>query len=143
MLMKKYPFLLLLLILPCFGFAGDFIFGLNLSTPILMGGTFGYRLDAAGPKEKALMIEAEAGLGGGKLLVGMDGMNEGFGTALKVSLLKTWFEPINVDEDQTYLGAEFQMGNTGFYASPGGYGHISGDGGDSWITTLSLGIRFK
>lgn len=143
MQIRKFTLLTLLAALPGLIHAGDFIVGLSLSTPLLFSGTAGYRFDPAGPGEKALMLEAEAGLGGGKFLLGMDGMNEGFGTALKLSLLKTWLEPVNVEEDQTYLGVELQAGNTGFYASLGGYGHISGDGGDSWIATLSLGIRFK
>jgi len=138
--MKKI--LVLLLLLPCISHAGDFIIGLNLSTPLLVSGTAGYRFGDLETTPKALMIEVEAGVGGTKLMLGLDGMDQGFGTAIKASLLSTWFEPINVESDNQYLGVELQAGNSGFIASLGGYGQISG-GDDSFIATLSLGIRFK
>jgi len=138
--MKK--FILLFLILPTFSQAGDFITGLNLSTPLVLSGTIGYRFQPEPTLKMAPMIEAEAGIGGTKILLGLDGMNEGLGFGIKASLLHTWFEPINVKADQQYMGVELQVGNTGFIASLGGYARISGSD-DSWITTLSLGIRFK
>lgn len=138
--MKKY--ILLLLFVPCFCQAGDFIKGLNLSSPLLFSGTLGYRFDNEGNPGMGPMIEAEAGIGGGKILIGFDGMDDGFGFGVKASYLTTWFEPINIDSDQQYLGMEFQAGNTGFIASFGAYAKIEGDD-DSFITTLSIGIRFK
>lgn len=138
--MKKL--LLLCLFFPLLSPAGDFITGLNLSSPLLLSGSVGYRFSSENSPGMSPMVEAEAGIGGTKILLGVDGMDEGFGFGVKASLLNTWFEPINVDADQQYLGVELQMGNTGFIASLGGYARIEGDD-DSWITTFSFGIRFK
>ncbi|MDF3129397.1 hypothetical protein P0Y35_09340 [Kiritimatiellaeota bacterium B1221] len=139
-IMKKY--LVLLFFIPCLSQAGEFINGLNLSSPLLFSGTVGYRFSNEEKPGMGPMMEAEAGIGGAKLLLGFDGMDEGFGFGVKASYLTTWFEPVNVDADQQYLGMEFQAGNTGFIASFGAYAQLDGDD-DSFITTLSIGIRFK
>ncbi len=138
--MKKY--ILLLLFIPSLSQAGEFINGFNLSSPLLLSGTLGYRFSHDENPGMGPMIEGEAGIGGGKLLLGFDGMDEGFGFGVKASYLFTWFEPVNIDPDNQYLGVELQAGNTGFIASLGGYTKISGDD-ESFIATLSLGIRFK
>lgn len=65
----------------------------------------------------------------------------GFGTAIKASYLRTWFEPISVDEDQGYLGVELQGGYDDLLASIGGYRRIQGDD-DGWLATFGLGFRF-
>lgn len=140
-LMKKI-ILLALFLSPVFCPAGDFIKGFNLSSPLLFSGTLGYRFSNQDNPGMGPMLEAEAGIGGGKLLMGFDGMDEGFGLGIKAAYLTTWFEPINVESGNQYLGMEFQAGNTGFIASFGAYGRIEGDD-DSFLTTLSIGIRFK
>ncbi|WFB36130.1 hypothetical protein P3T73_18410 [Kiritimatiellota bacterium B12222] len=115
--------------------------GLNISTPLLLSGTLGYRFGSDENPDLSPTVETEIGVGGGKIMIGFDGMGQGFGFGLKGSFLTTWLEPVGLDSDQQYLGVELQMGNPSFIGSLGGYGKIEGDD-DSWISTLSIGIRF-
>ena len=88
------------LLFPCLSDAGDVVKGLNLSSPLLFSGTFGYRMGTVEDPSLRPMIEIEAGVGGGKILLGFDGMGDGFGVGVKAAYLTTWFEPINLDADQ-------------------------------------------
>lgn len=138
--MKAFP-LLLLLWFPGFGFS-EMVTGLNLSTPLLLTGSVGFTLGGGDPtKEPMPMIEFEGGYGGGRILVGLDGTGRSLGWGVKAALLKTWFEPIDLDENQMYLGAEFQANAGKLIGSLGAYTNIDGDD-DSFITTLLIGLRF-
>tara|TARA_R100000027_G_scaffold67699_1_gene67932 strand:- start:12089 stop:12532 length:444 start_codon:yes stop_codon:yes gene_type:complete len=118
-------------------------FAINVSSPLLVSGSAGVYL--GNEIELANMplrpvLEGEAGIGGGKLLIGFDSIGEGLGVGLKGSLLRTWFEPIGADKNTTYMGMELQGGISSIVLSLGGYRRIDGDG-DGWLGTISLGIR--
>lgn len=113
--------------------------GLHLSSPLIVSGSWGWTFGGdTGPRNS---LELEAGLGGGKILLGRDSMGPGLGYGLKASLMRTWFIPVNVDEDQLYLGVELQIGNGSFLANLGGYRLIEGNDED-WLATFGLGLRF-
>jgi len=137
----KQLLILLLLSLPSAVLAQT-VLGVNISTPLVFSGSGGVILGGGDPRlESVPMLEGEIGLGGGKLLFGLDGSGRQVGFGMKASMLWTWLEPVNVDADQAFLGVEFQ-GNVGkLLGSLGGYYNISGDG-DSFIGSLSLGFRF-
>ncbi|MCB1101503.1 MAG: hypothetical protein KDL10_04025 [Kiritimatiellae bacterium] len=114
--------------------------GLTLSSPLLLSGTAGYRFgDDLAPGFKPI-VEAEAGIGGGQLSVGLDSLGTGLGAAIKASMLRTWFEPIDLDPDQTYLGLQLLIGYDQLVAGVGGYRRIEGDD-DEWLSMIILGFR--
>lgn len=118
-------------------------FGVNVSSPLLVSGSAGFYLgDTIELANLPLrpVLEGEAGIGGGKLLIGFDSIGEGLGVGLKGSLLRTWFEPIGADKNTTYMGLELQGSISSIVLSLGGYRRIDGDG-DGWLGAISLGIR--
>lgn len=114
---------------------------LRVSTPLLVSGGGILRF---GPADGAYHpgLSAEIGVGGGKVAVGMD--NHGGGTlgfGFRGALVHTWLEPLDVDEDQTFLGIELEMSAKRLLFSAGGYHRIS-DGEDDWLGSIGIGILF-
>jgi hypothetical protein len=119
----------------------DLVTGIHVSSPLLLSGSVGIPLSGADPAGGMVpMIEAEAGVGGGRLLVGLDGTGRGAGVGVKAALMRTWLEPLDVEEDQLYLGAEFQASVSRLLGSVGTYVNIDGDD-DTFLVTFSLGVR--
>ncbi len=119
-------------------------FGLKASSPLLVSGSGGFYV--GGPvnsdvSELRPVLEAEIGLGGGKILAGMDTIGTGFGYGIKGAVLRTWFEPIGADRDNTYLGIELEGSYDLMIVGLGGYRRVEGDG-DGWIASVSVGFRF-
>lgn len=111
---------------------------------MLVSGSGGFYLGGPtdpGVTELRPVIEGELGLGGGKILAGMDTVGNGFGYGIKGAIMRTWFESIGVDEDNTYLGIELEGSYDRMILGLGGYRRVEGDG-DSWATSISLGFRF-
>lgn len=122
---------------------GEGFFGLKASSPLLVSGSGGFYLGGAvdpGVTELRPAVEAEIGLGGGRILAGMDTIGTGFGYGIKAAILRTWFEPIGADEDNTYLGVELEGAYDRMILSVGGYRRIEGDD-DGWIAAVSIGFR--
>ena len=116
------------------------LFG-RLSTPLLASAGYGLRF-GDDPSRLRPTIQAEAGIGGGKLALGFDSTGEGsFGFGIKAAYLTTWLEPIEVDEDQDFLGLEGELSIKRLLLNLGGYGRI-GDGEDDWLTTAGIGFVF-
>jgi len=85
-------------------------------------------------------ISTEVGYTGGKLQVGY-GKHDFISRYVKLSLLRTWNNPIWVNADQTYLGAELQGTFLVFNLSLGIYQHIQGDNSSQpRIGTVSVGF---
>ena len=115
--------------------------GLNLSVPLMGSGSLGIPLGGGDPAQEVIpMLEIEAGVGGGRLLLGLDGTRKGMGFGVKAALMRTWFEPIDIDEDQLYLGAEFQASVQRLVGSVGTYYNIDGND-DDFIVTFGIGLR--
>lgn len=147
--MKKFlrpsalVFLTLALLAPLTATRGEAFVGVNISAPLVLSGNAGvYLSDPVDLGGVALrpVIEGEAGIGGGKILIGFDSIGDGLGLGLKGSLLRTWFEPVGADKDNTYFGLELQGSLSSVVLSLGGYRRIEGDG-DGWLGTISLGLR--
>jgi len=121
----------------------EVFYGVNLSSPLLVSGNFGFYLSQEAQMDNIALrpvLEAEAGIGGGKLMIGFDSIGDGFGLGLKGSVLRTWFEPIGADRNTTYFGVEIQGSLQSVVLSLGGYRRVEGDG-DGWLGTISLGLR--
>ena len=112
---------------------------LRASTPLVASGSVGIRF--GDPKDGLqTALQAEGGVGGGKLAMGFDGTGQGgFGYGIKVAYLRTWFEPINVDEDQDFIGLEGEISIKRLILNLGGYGRV-GDGEDDWLVSAGLGF---
>ncbi|MFH0878702.1 MAG: hypothetical protein V2A34_03225, partial [Lentisphaerota bacterium] len=82
------------------------------------------------------------GVGGGKISIGADSLGEGLGWGIKGTLLHTWMNPLELPEDQDYLGLELELGYNHLYGSLGGYSRIQGDEGNSFAASASLGWKF-
>lgn len=118
--------------------------GLKASAPLLLSGSGGFYIGSpVNPEISELrpVIEGELGLGGGKILAGMDTIGNGFGYGIKGSLMRTWFASVGVDKDTTYLGVELEGSYDLMILGLGGYRRIEGDG-DGWTLSLSIGFRF-
>lgn len=128
-----------------FGLVGkamaDGSFLLRVSTPLVVSGAAAYRFGPADGLYHPSLL-AEAGVGGGKVAVGLDNHGAGsFGFALRGALLRTWIEPISVDEDQDFLGLEGEMSFKRLVFNIGGYRRVS-SGPDDWLGVGGLGVRF-
>lgn len=111
---------------------------LNVSTPLAVSGSFGFLF---GDTTQGATPSIEAGIGGYKFLAGVHNLNSSVPTSIRVSYMHTWFEPVDLDENQTYLGIEFQAGLGPIIGTVGGYRRIDGDD-DAWTASFGLGIRF-
>ena len=115
---------------------------LRISTPLLASGVAGVHFggDAAALRPA---IQAEAGVGGGKLALGIDSLGIGkMGLGLKAAFLRTWLEPLgDIAADQSFIGLEGEWGYRRMVLSGGGYGRI-GDGEDDWLLSVGAGILF-
>ncbi|MDO9264130.1 MAG: hypothetical protein Q7U02_09195 [Desulfosalsimonadaceae bacterium] len=87
------------------------------------------------------IFQAEAGRGGGKLQFGV-GVMYWTGGAAKLSLLHTWGDPMEVETNQTYFGAECQLNFFLLNGTLGLYRKIHGDDEDETLATWSTGIGF-
>jgi len=88
-----------------------------------------------------LILQVEAGEGGGKLQLGYGSWYMA-GGAVKLSLLRTWGDPMEIEPNQTYLGAECQLNFFLLNGAVGVYTEIDGDGEDETLITWSAGIGF-
>lgn len=120
--------------------AANGYWGLRLGTPLGISASAGLRLGDAGSKAFHPSVEVEAGTGGGRIMLGLDNLGDGFGAGLKAGLLRSWFEPIDLDEDQTYLGLVGQIGYDRLFMELSGYRRIEGDDSD-WLSTIGFGFR--
>jgi hypothetical protein len=115
---------------------------LRVSTPLLVSGSAGVRLGDAAEGIMRPTVQVEAGAGGGRLAIGLDNTGEaGLGYALKGAVLRTWFEPIDADEDQSFLGLEAELSIQRMILSIGGYRRIS-SGDDNWLGSMGIGFLF-
>lgn len=118
---------------------GSFL--LRVSTPFIASGAAAYRF---GPPDGEYHpgIMAEAGVGGGKVAIGLDNHgSKSFGFGLRGALFRTWLEPVGVDEDQDFLGLEGEMSFKRLVFNIGGYRRIS-SGDDDWLGVGGIGILF-
>lgn len=114
---------------------------LMVSEPLGLSAGGGLRFDGGGSMDP--FIDVDAGTGGGRVGIGLDGLGDGFGFGLRGSLMRTWLEPIDVDKNQTYLGLDIMLGYDQLSLQLGSYYRIQGDGGsaDEWLTTIGFGFR--
>lgn len=114
---------------------------LRVSTPLIASASAGLKLGQPSGEMRPAM-QAEAGIGGGRIALGLDNTGEaGFGYAFKAAVLRTWIEPLGVDEDQSFLGIELELSVKQLVLSAGGYRRVS-QGDDDWLGTLGLGLIF-
>jgi hypothetical protein len=113
----------------------------RVSSPLMVSAAAGFKTGQADGSLRPTFM-AEAGIGGGKLSVGMDNIGEGaFGYGVKAAFLRTWIEPLDVDADVSYLGVDGEFSVKRLIFSLGGYRRIS-SGDDDWIVNAGLGFRF-
>jgi len=113
----------------------------QVSTPLVVSGGLALRTGAS-ESGYHTSLEAEAGLGGGRIGLAVDSLGKGFGIGLRTSVLRTWIEPIDVDEDLTYLGIDLLAGYERLVGHVGGYRKVDGDSDDDWLFSAGLGWRF-
>ena len=112
----------------------------RVSTPLVVSATPGLHFGKFGEFQPTL--QADLGLGGGKLLVGADSLGDGMGWGVKAGLMRTWLTPIITEKDQTYLGGELEFGFRHIVASVGVYARIEGNQGGNTTLTAGLGWLF-
>lgn len=121
--------------------AGDTYTVLRLSKPLIASGAFTFRLGESSPQLRPA-LQAEAGVGGGRLAIGYDNVGlRRIGYGFKVALLHTWLEPLEVDRDQTFLGLEAEFSARRLLISLGGFRRVT-DGDDNWVVSAGLGFIF-
>lgn len=116
---------------------------LTVSTPLVLSASLGYRfVDASEPKKLAPSVEGEVGVGGGRILIGLDTLDgEGGGWGFRGGLMHTWLSPIDVETDNTYLGAQVDgaIGRVGLQL--GLYQRVQGED-DPTVVLFGLSLRF-
>lgn len=121
--------------------AADTFLTLRASTPLIASAGGGLRLGSEDGSMRPT-IQGEAGIGGGRISLGLDNTGEGaWGYGVKASILRTWVEAIDVDEDQTFLGVDVDLSLKQLVFSLGGYRRI-GDGDDDWMVSAGIGFIF-
>lgn len=119
----------------------DRVLVLRVSNPFMVSGAAGLQFGEPTGELRPLIL-GEAGIGGGKLAVGLDKTGQGaFGYGLKAAYLRTWFEPLSVDEDQDFIGIEVEVSVYRLLFNLGGYVRI-GDGDDDWLGAGGIGFMF-
>lgn len=114
---------------------------LRVSTPLILSGATGYRFGRDHSVARPV-VELEAGVGGGKVAVGLDRIGgHDLGYAVRGVLLRTWIEPIGVDENQSFLGVEGEISIKRLLFHAGGYRRIS-SGDDNWLAGAGVGVLF-
>lgn len=113
---------------------------LRVSTPLVFSAAAGLKFGEGEGYHP--VIQGEAGIGGGKVAVGLESSGNGrMGLALKAAFLRTWIEPVEVDEDQSFLGLEGELAIQRMVLNLGGYRRVS-DGDDDWLLSAGLGFHF-
>ena len=121
--------------------AADPFLVLRVSTPLVASAAAGLRFGSHQDVLKPT-IQAEAGIGGGKIAIGLDSTGiDDFGYAIKAALIRTWIEPLDVDEDQSFLGLEGEVSLHRLILNIGGYRRV-GEGKDDWLLSAGLGFFF-
>lgn len=121
--------------------AMDRVLVLRVSNPFVVSGAAGLQFGEPTGELRPTML-GEAGIGGGKLAVGLDNMGQGaFGYGLKAAYLRTWIEPLSVDKDQDFIGMEVEVSVYRLLFNLGGYRRI-GDGDDDWLGAAGIGFLF-
>jgi hypothetical protein len=137
----KFGLILLCLCTATSTLAAEGFLLLRVSTPLIASGGAGLRL-GGGDGGLQPVTQVEAGIGGGKLAIGLDTLGQSnLGYGIKAAILRTWFEPIEVDEDQTFLGLEAELGIRQLVFHLGGYRRVS-DGDDDWLVSAGIGFLF-
>ncbi len=121
--------------------AADTYMVLRVSTPLIASGAMAVRLGEFSSQLRPA-LQAEAGVGGGRLAIGYDNVGtKRVGYGLKAALLHTWLEPLEVDRDQTFLGLEAELSVGRLLLNVGGFRRVSA-GDDDWIASAGLGFIF-
>lgn len=143
--------LLALLALAPAAFAGPRpTWGVEGGSPQRAAATFGLLLgDARGDGfdlgRNLVLVQAQPGLGGGRLSVGFAPFAAGSsglvfaGVAVKASLLRTWGEPKGVPAGRTYAGASLDVAWV-VKGSLGVMKRVGGDGRSDTLVAWSLGL---
>lgn len=124
-----------------FAQAANTFFTLRASKPLIASAGGGLRL---GSEDGSLRptVQGEAGIGGGRISLGLDNTGEGaYGYGVKTSILRTWIESLDVNEDQTFLGVDVELSLKQLVFSLGGYRRIS-SGNDNWMVSAGIGFIF-
>ena len=95
------------------------------------------------------LLDAEAGSGGGKLSLGVGAnarvQDEDFrgtvGAGLKLSVARTWGNPVGTDPGLTYVGPELDLFVLRVGVNVGVLFRVAGDGGGTTLLTWGLGLR--
>lgn len=135
-------------------------FSLRVSNPLVVSVSFGWVFGAVTPDffgavtpdfvatREGVLIEAEAGLGGGKVAAGY--IRESFaiivpivGYDVKAALMQTWGYSWTVDPNQTYAGVEADFYSLFGKLTIGVYKRIAGQAqADDWVLSTGVGIGF-
>jgi hypothetical protein len=130
------------LVLPLYAQAADGFYTFRVSSPLIASGSAGLRFGDDTDRFRP-SAEIEAGVGGGRILVGLDSLGDGPGLGLKPAFLRTWLDPAGVDAGRSYVGVVLQVGYDRFFAEAGGFGQVGDDDdGDDWLGSLGLGLLF-
>lgn len=122
--------------------AADSFYAFRVSNPLIASASAGLRFGSEIDRFRPA-VEVEAGLGGGRFLMGLDSLGEGPALGLKPAFLRTWLDPAGTDAGESYVGAVLQVGYDRFFAEAGGYHQVAGGGDDDeWLATLGIGFLF-
>lgn len=97
-----------------------------------------------------LLVQVQAGSGGGKLSLGVGGRaridSEDFkgplAAGLKLSLARTWGSPVGTRPGLTYVGPELDLSAMHVSVTVGPLFRVAGAGGDAVLLSWGLGVRF-
>lgn len=125
-------------------------FGVQLTSPqqlslsvaaIISTDDDGFHHSHHGSIGAGVLVQAEPGLGGGKLSVGYGHLVGMASWEAKLTALRTWGDPWGADPNETYLGPEVVARFSVFKLGIGALFRV--DGGDErWIATASFGVGF-
>jgi hypothetical protein len=97
-----------------------------------------------------LLVQVQAGTGGGKLSLGVGGdariRSDDFkgvaAAGLKLSLARTWGSPLGTEPGLTYLGPELDLSAMHVALTLGPLFRVGGEGGSAVLFSFGVGLRF-
>jgi hypothetical protein len=127
---------------PMFGFAAGQPLGFSASAGLIVGSVPTRRVKCAFSYwSDGVFLQAEPGIGGGKLSLGAATSNGLFGVAAKASLVRTWGKTWGTEPNVTYAGGELELAMFG-KLSAGWLWRVDGSTGKASMFTWGVGLGF-
>jgi len=125
------------------------MYGGAIGQPLLVSGSVGLivgrvypEVTGQPPTSKGLFLQAEPGLGGGKVSIGVAKSDNSFGLAAKACLVRTWGRTWGATPNATYAGGDVQLTGYAIRLSAGCLWRTGASPTNDSMFTWGVGLGF-